>query len=173
MPVIDPVRANVDGTGRFLHVSEGVEIVYNIEATALELGSNGAVLTDGDRIESISINGEAIVVDGEVVPGDPLDMVVVDFLANGGDQTFGSHLSQDYGFTRLGLTDQNAVANYLELLSAGDTNFDIASDTRYDAAFDGRITVVPEPTCRTLIILALSCLVVGRSQPTSVHRTRE
>ena len=161
-PGIDPVRANVDGTGRFLHVSEGVEIVYNIEATALELGGNGDVLTDGDRIESISINGEAIVVAGEVVPGDPLDMVVVDFLANGGDQTFGAHLSQDYGFTRLGLTDQNAVANYLELLSGGDTSFDIASDMRYDASFDGRITVVPEPTSNLLIVVALSCLVVAR-----------
>ena len=161
-PGIDPVRANVDGTGRFLHVSEGVEIVYNIAATALELGSNGEVLTEGDRIESISINGEAIVVNGEVVPGDPLDMVVVDFLANGGDQTFGAHLSQDYGFTRLGLTDQNAVANYLESLSGGDASFDIASDVRYDAAFDGRINVVPEPTSNLLIVVALGCLAAIR-----------
>lgn len=170
-PGIDPVRANVDGTGRFLHVSDGVEIVYNIEATALELGSDGSILTEGERIETILINGEAIVVGGEVVPGDPLDMVVVDFLASGGDQTFGSHLSQEYGFTRLGLTDQNAIANYLESISGGDAGFDIAADTRYDSAFDGRITATPEPSSMLLMALALSAFILpcSRSVRSSKH----
>ena len=103
----DPIRDDVGGTGRFLHVSDGVEIVYDITATPQAFADDGSISQEGERLLSLTINGEPIVADGEVVPGAALTMTIVDFLANGGDQTIGSHLSQDYGFTRLGLSDQN------------------------------------------------------------------
>lgn len=163
-PGIDAIRAPVDGTGRFLHVSEGVEVVYDITATPMELDRDSNVLSSGERILSLVINGETIVAEGEVVPGDSLSMVVVDFLANGGDQTFASHLSQSYDFTRLGITDQNALAAYLGDLSGGDITFDIASDFRYDTMPDGRISPVPEPEGLGLPLVGLLLPVCWRKR---------
>ena len=163
-PGIDAIRAPVDGTGRFLHVSEGVEVIYDITATPMELDRDGNVLSNGDRILSLVINGETIVADGEVIPGDSLNMVVVDFLANGGDQTFGSHLSKSYDFTRLGITDQNALASYLGDISGGDITFDIASDFRYDAIPDGRISPVPEPEGLGLAWVGFVLFLVSRNR---------
>ena len=69
-PGIDPVRENIDGTGRFLHVSEGVEIVYDITATP-QAFEGDVISVAGERLLSLVINGETIVAGGEVVPGDP------------------------------------------------------------------------------------------------------
>ncbi len=161
-PDVDPIRDDVGGTGRFLHVSDGVEIVYDITATPQAFADDGSISQEGERLLSLTINGEPIVADGEVVPGAALTMTIVDFLANGGDQTVGSHLSQDYGFTRLGLSDQNALANYVTALSGGDDMFDIASDVRYDNVHDGRITAVPEPTGILLFLGGITALLGAR-----------
>ncbi|MFW6335864.1 MAG: 5'-nucleotidase C-terminal domain-containing protein [Phycisphaeraceae bacterium] len=162
-PGFNPIRDNVDGTGRFLHVSEGVEIVYDIFGTALELNREGEIVTEGSRILEVTINGVAVVEDGEVVTSETFDIATLDFLLNGGDQTFEDYLSEQYAFTRLGVSDQNALQAYLEMLAAGDPTFDIASDFRYDNVADGRITAIPEPG--TLILMGLGALAV-------LHRDR-
>lgn len=155
---INPIRDNVGGTGRFLHVSEGVEIVYDIFGTALELDNNGEIVTDGSRVLDVVINGVQVVEDGEVVTSETFDIATLDFLLTGGDQTFEDYLSQEYAFTRLGVSDQNALQAYLEMLAGGDPTFDIASDFRYDNAADGRVTAIPEPG--SLILMGLGALAV-------------
>ncbi len=156
-PGVEPDRANVGGTGRFLQVSEGVEIVYDITAQPLTFQQDDPttpedesvlLATSGDRIQSIVINGVTVVENGMVVdPSLTFDIATADFLARGGDQIFNSDdalfLSQDYSFTRLGLTDQNALQDYIEQLAMGDIGFDIASDSRYDNIADGRIVAIP------------------------------
>jgi len=164
-PGVNPIRDNVGGTGRFLHVSEGVEVVYDISADPLQLDGDGNVVADGSRILSLTVNGEVIVEDGVVVPGDPLDIATLDFLAGGGDQIFEDYLSQTYDFTRLGISDQNALQAYLEGLASGDPTFDVISDSRYDNVPDGRIvaTIVPEPaTIAIWILLGSACLLAYR-----------
>lgn len=155
---INPIRDNVGGTGRFLHVSEGVEVVYDIFGTALELNGDGEIITEGNRIVDVIVNGVEVVKDGAVVTSETFDIATLDFLLGGGDQTFESYLSQEYAFTRLGLSDQNALQNYIEMLAGGDPSFDIASDFRYDTTDDGRITAIPEPG--TLVLMGLGALAV-------------
>jgi 5'-nucleotidase len=157
---VDPVRANVDGTGRFLHVSEGVEIVYDLTADALELDNDGNLVAAGSRIVDLVVNGETVVEDGQVVSSSTFDIATVDFLANGGDQTFAAYLAQDYAFTRLSdpngglITDQSALESYLtQLAGAQGAGFDLVSDARYDNVADGRIVAIPEPTTAGLLAL--------------------
>lgn len=158
---IDADRANVGGTGRFLQVSEGVEVVYDITADALVLDNQGNVVTSGQRILSLIINDEVVVEDGLVVSASTFDIATGDFIAGGGDQIFNAnYLSQAYAFTRLLdssdgslLGDQETLEGYLRALAGGDPSFDIASDLRYDLTPDGRITAIPEPTAAALLSL--------------------
>lgn len=160
---VDPDQSTLPGadTGRFLHVSEGVEILYDIFATPLLLDDDGNILQLGERIVDIIINGVPIVVDGTVIAGDTLDIATLDFLAGGGNQIFNpNYLSQDYAFTRLGLTGQVALQSYVQYLSGGNASFDIASDARYDNTPDGRIVAfVPTPTAAAAGLMGL--LLVG------------
>lgn len=157
---INPIRDNVGGTGRFLHVSEGVEIAYDIFGTALELDNNGEIVTDGSRVLDVVINGVQVVEDGEVVTSETFDIATLDFLLTGGDQTFEDYLSQEYAFTRLGVSDQNALQAYLEMLAGGDPTFDIASIERYSAnpMTEGGVMAIPEPG--SLILMGLGALAV-------------
>ena len=159
---IDPIRDNVGGTGRFLHVSEGVEIVYDINGTAMELDGSGNITTAGSRIQSITINGVQIVANGAVIPGGTFDVATADFIANGGDQLFAAYLSQSYGFTRVGISDQNGLLDYIEGLANGNAAFDITSDSRYDTTPDGRIVATPEPA--SFVLLGLGGLALIRSR---------
>lgn len=160
-PGINPDQGPLGDTGRFLHLSENVSITYDITAQPLILNAQGFITQPGERIIELIINGEVVIQDGEVVPGGTFDLATADFTANGGDQVFNANfLSQDYGFTRLGVSDQQALEAYLRGLSGGDTNFDIISDVRYDNVPDGRIVVIPEPT--SLALLGLGGLLVAR-----------
>lgn len=165
-PGVEADRFGGDGTGRFLHVSEGVEVVYDITAQPLEVDDldvdgDGVLREDGARIISLIVNGTVVVQDGVVVSTETFDIATADFLANGGDQIFNSgafsYLSQDYTFTRVGISDQQGLQAYIEALAMGDNTFDLASDARYDAFADGRIIAIPEPA--TAGVLAIAGLV--------------
>jgi len=159
-PGINLDRRPVGGTGRFLQVSEGVEVVYDITAQPLELDRDGNVVAAGERIVGLVINGVTVIQDGVLVdPTLTFDVATADFLAGGGDQIFGEYLSQDYAFTRIeaaggGLvTDQNALQGYIEELAMGDATFDVATISAY-AMPVGRIVAIPEPATAGLAAAA-------------------
>ena len=91
-------------------------------------------------------DGTAIVRDGAVVPGDPVVLATIDFLANGGD----CYPLADIEFTKLGVSYQQALADYIAKDLGGTIT---AAD--YPAGGDNRITAVtpePEPEPATVTV---------------------
>lgn len=145
---VTPVGTN----GRFAQVA-GMKVVYDISKPAMLLGTN-VVTTQGVRVVSAELdNGTDLIVAGQPVPGVTVDIAMPAFSAAGGDQWFryasnGSvyYTAGQYGFTTLGATDQQALADYLIALdgTANGTGPAIDSDSRYDAVQDGRILAVSD-----------------------------
>jgi 5'-nucleotidase len=136
--------------GRFAQIS-GFRVVYNLFGQPMVLNTDGTVVTPGNRILDVTLDdGTPVILQGVAVPGLTLDIATLGFLATGGDQYFDrDYLSQSYqtSYTLLGITDQNALQDYI--VSFGGQN--IGADPRYDLAQDGRVTPVPEP-CSALLL---------------------
>ncbi len=161
-PGIAPVGTN----GRFAQIA-GMEVTYDITRAGLAFDSLGTITTPGQRVTDISIGGTAYLVADTWVNGvDPatttVDVATLGFLAGGGDQYFrtavsgtSTYLSQLYGFTTLGVTDHNALREFVDYLAAGNSGFDIASASPDyalpESVTGGRISVVPEPTLAGLL----------------------
>lgn len=99
-----------DGTGRFAQIA-GFNFEFNPTLTAIEIDVDGNITTSGERVINVTLDdGTAIIEDGQVLPDAPsVSLAIVDFLARGGDQyPFG-----DNEFTNLGVTYQQALANYI------------------------------------------------------------
>ncbi|MEQ8717645.1 MAG: 5'-nucleotidase C-terminal domain-containing protein [Acidimicrobiales bacterium] len=98
--------------GQFAQVSDTVSLFVDPNQPAREINRDGAcelVGNEGSRVRDLVIGGEAIVTDGQVVPGPDVTIATIDFLARGGDcYPFG-----DYESTALGVSYQAALANYV------------------------------------------------------------
>jgi 5'-nucleotidase len=164
-PGISPVGSD----GRFAHVS-GLILKYDISRPGFRFDENGNVTTSGERIRELQIGTDVVLQDGNWLV-DPisvtLDIATLAFSANGGDQWFrtaiggtNTYLSQLYSFTTLGVTDQNALQNYLGFITGGDNTVDVSSfkaDYGVLQSFDGgRISAIPEPGTWMLIGLGFS-----------------
>ena len=101
-----------DASGQFPHVS-GMKVVYDADGAAQGIDRDGdCELTEptGGRVWSVRLDdGTEIVRYGRVLDGEPVTIATVDFLANGGD----CYPLGDIGFTRLGITYQQALADYI------------------------------------------------------------
>lgn len=98
------------GTGRFAQVA-GLNLEYNPTQLALTFDEEGNIDEPGERVINVTLDdGTPIIADGQVLPDAPsVSLAIVDFLARGGDQyPFG-----DATFTNLGVTYQQALANYV------------------------------------------------------------
>ncbi len=133
--------------GQFPQVS-GFTFTYDPSAPARETDRAGDCSLAGDpgsRIRDVTLDdGTAIVRDGAVVPGDPVVLVTIDFLANGGD----CYPLGDIEFTKLGVSYQQALANYISEDLGGTIT---AAD--YPEGGDNRIVAVkaePEPVTVTV-----------------------
>lgn len=73
-------------------------------------GDCALVGNEGSRIREVTLNdGTSLVKNGRVIPGDPIRLATIGFLARGGDcYPFG-----DLEFVSLGITDQKALAEFL------------------------------------------------------------
>jgi len=163
-PGVQPVGSN----GRFAHLA-GMEVVYNIQAPGYAFDASGAATATPRRIVDMKIGGVAYLQEGQWLV-DPrnttVDVATLDFLARGGDQYFrtaiggsSTYLSQIYDFTAVGVTDQNALQQYLRFMAAGDVAFDVSS---YQADYaiqqriaGGRVSAVPEPAGWLTCVLAV------------------
>ncbi len=133
--------------GQFPQVS-GFTFTYDPTAPARETDRGGDCSLAGDpgsRIREVTLDdGTAIVRDGAVVPGDPVVLVTIDFLANGGD----CYPLGDIEFTKLGVSYQQALANYIS-----DDLDGIITPADYPEGGDDRIVAVeaePEPVTVTV-----------------------
>ncbi len=133
--------------GQFPQVS-GFRFTYDPSAPARETDRAGDCSLAGDpgsRIRDVTLDdGTAIVRDGAVVPGDAVVLVTIDFLANGGD----CYPLADIEFTKLGVSYQQALANYISEDLGGTIT---AAD--YPEGGDNRIVAVeaePEPVTVTV-----------------------
>ena len=134
--------------GQFPQVS-GFTFTYDPSAPAREsdrAGDCSLVGNPGSRIREVTLDdGTAIVRDGAVVPGDPVVLATIDFLANGGD----CYPLAGIEFTKLGFSYQQTLANYISEDLGGTIT---AAD--YPAGGDNRIVALmaePEPETVTVM----------------------
>ncbi|MDE0368667.1 MAG: 5'-nucleotidase C-terminal domain-containing protein [bacterium] len=135
--------------GQFAQVS-GFTLTYDPAAPAREIARDGdcsLVGNPGERVREVVLDdGTVIVSDGQVVAGGPVALATIDFLANGGD----CYPLADIAFTKLGVSYQQALANYISMDLGGKIT---AAD--YPAGGGGRIIALePEPETTGVIVRA-------------------
>ena len=100
--------------GQFAQVS-GFTLTYDPSAPAREIARDGDCSlagNPGERVREVVLDdGTVIVSGGQVVPGNPVVLATIDFLANGGD----CYPLADIDFTKLGVSYQQALANYISI----------------------------------------------------------
>ena len=126
--------------GQFAQVS-GFTLTYDPSAHAREIARDGDCSLVGDsgaRVREVVLDdGTVIVSDGQVVAGGPVALATIDFLAGGGD----CYPLADIAFTKLGVSYQQALANYISIDLGGKIT---AAD--YPVGGGGRIVALePEP----------------------------
>ena len=126
--------------GQFAQVS-GFTLTFDPSAPAREIARDGdcsLVGNPGGRVREVVLDdGTVIVAGGQVVPGDPVVLATIDFLVAGGD----CYPLADIEFTKLGVSYQQALANYI----SEDLGGTITAED-YPAGGGGRIVVLePEP----------------------------
>jgi len=101
-----------EAEGRFAQVA-GFTMTANPANPAREIDHEGdcALIGDpGSRVIDITLDdGTKIVEAGQVVPGDPVNVATVNFLANGGD----CYPLGDISFTPVGIVYQRALADFI------------------------------------------------------------
>jgi 5'-nucleotidase len=122
------------GTGRFAQIS-GFTFLWSTSGTAQELDADANVIVPGTRVTEVTLDdGTEIVTAGALVPGPDLTIATIDFLARGGDQ----YPYRGAPFTTLGVTDQQALANYITDELGG-----LISAAQYPEGGEGRIIPLP------------------------------
>ena len=119
------------GDGRFPQIA-GFTMTWDPNGTAQVLDDDGQVVTPGTRIRSVQLaDGNWLVLEGDVVAdAGPVHVATLDFLARGGDE----YPFRDAPFVTLGVTYQQAVANYIAQGLGG-----VVTAERYPAGGEGRI----------------------------------
>lgn len=152
---VDPQRSG-DGTGRFAQIA-GMQVVYDISKTAMVIPEEApfSLTTPGVRIISAKLDDDTdLIVDGVPVPAVTVDIAMPAFTAAGGDQWFryvqdglDYYTTGNYSYTTLGVTDQQALADFI---IARDGTVDgtgpalDATDAYNPAIKDGRIITISD-----------------------------
>jgi 5'-nucleotidase len=168
--VIDTVGSD----GRFAHLG-GMSVAYDVTRPGMVLSSS-AITTPGSRVQSIVIGGTTYLQNGSWLV-DPVattvDVALPAFSANGGDQYFRfaiggttTYLSQLYGYTTLGVTDQQAFRGYVDFMANGNTGFNVSGfrpEYGVTESFQGtRISAVPEPEVALVPAVAVAAAAFVR-----------
>ena len=161
-PGITPASSD----GRFAQIA-GMKVEYNIEKPGFRFDTAGNTLVAPERVVKLTIGGIDYLIDGfwQVDPmATTVDIATLNFSASGGDQWFrtaigGNHtyLSQIYTWTTLGLTDQNALQQYIQFMTGGNPGFDVSTfkpEYSVTQRFQGgRISAIPEPASIAFLVL--------------------
>jgi len=119
-------------SGRFAQVG-GFSFTYDPTATPSDI-EDGEIIVEGERILDVVLDdGTVIVSAGEVLPGDALNVAIVDFLARGGDE----YPFDGAPFTILGVSYQQALRNFIEGPLGG-----VVTATDYREGGEGRIVEI-------------------------------
>jgi 5'-nucleotidase len=122
------------GTGRFAQIS-GFSFEWTASGLGMVIDDEGNVTTEGTRVQEVLLDdGTPIVSGGTVIDGPPLNIAIVDFLANGGDQ----YPFRGIDFTTVGVTYQQALSNYIQNGLGG-----TITGEDYPEGGEGRITELP------------------------------
>ena len=125
-----------DAGDHFPQIS-GFSVTYDPTAPAREIARDRDCSLVGDpgaRVREVVLDdGTVIVRDGEVIPGAPVAIATLDFLALGGE----CYPLAGFPFTNLGVSYQQALVDYI----SGDLG-GVITATDYPADGDGRITTV-------------------------------
>ena len=134
--------------GQFAQVS-GFTLTYDPAAPAREIARDGDCSVSGNpgqRVRQVVLDdGTVIVSDGQVVPGDPVVLATIDFLANGGD----CYPLGDIDFTKLGVSYQQALANYISIDLGG-----MITAAAYPTDGAGRIVALEAPETTEVTVAA-------------------
>ena len=155
--------------GQWAQVS-GFTLTYDPAALARGIARDGncsLVGNPGGRVREVVLDdGAVIVADGQLVPGDPVILATIDFLVGGGD----CYPLTDITFTKLGVSYQQALANYISMDLGGRIT---AADYPVDRG--GRIVALrPEPETRTVTVQAGDYLrKIARTHLADENRWRE
>ena len=144
--LLEQAAEHIPGAGGNFAQISGFKFSYDPSAPARLTDRAGDCSLAGDpgsRVRDVTLDdGTAIVRDGAVVPGGPVVLATIDFLANGGD----CYPLAGIEFTKLGVSYQQALANYI----ADDLGGRVTA-AAYPAGGDDRITTVePEPVTVTV-----------------------
>lgn len=122
------------GSGRFAQIG-GFSYEWSASGIGQILDLDGNVVRAGTRVLHAALDdGTVLINNGAVVAGPDLTVATIDFLANGGDQ----YPYRGAPFTTLGVTYQQALANYIETGLGG-----LISAADYPEGGEGRITNLP------------------------------
>ena len=125
--------------GRFPQIA-GFSMTWDPNGTSQVLDDDGRVVTPGTRIRSVQLSdGTWLVRDGDVVAdAGPVHVATLNFLARGGDE----YPFRDAPFVSLGVTYQQAIANYIAQGLGG-----VVTAERYPEGGEGR-NVATDPPAR-------------------------
>ena len=125
------------GSGRFAQVA-GFYFAYDPSRQAIEIDSDGNIVTPGERVIRVILDDEAKLIEDGMIVVDPtytLAIATIDFLARGGDQyPFG-----DLDYSNLDITYQEALSNYIRHGLGG-----VITALDYPTGGKGRIVRLPD-----------------------------
>jgi 5'-nucleotidase len=119
-------------SGRFAQIA-GFSFTWDPAGTPSDI-VDGEIVVAGSRVVDVMLDdGTMIVEDGAVVPGEAIDIAIVDFLARGGDE----YPFDGAPFTNLGVSYQQALRNFIEGALAGSI-----TAAEYPEGGEGRIVEI-------------------------------
>lgn len=123
--------------GRFAHIS-GAQVEVSTACTAQVVGAGGVISTPGSRVREVTLDdGTKIVDDGAVVPGGPISIATVDFLAKGGDQ----YPFRGASYELTGTAYQRSLQDYLvDPVTEGGLEGSVTA-AQYPVGGEGRLSI--------------------------------
>lgn len=125
------IRLPAPGDGGFAHVG-GATVVIDPSFPARDADqSTGEQFAPGERVRELVLDDGTVLVTGGVTQDVTVDIVGLSFSLGGGDAY------PAVPFTRVGLTDQQALQNYIE-----DTLGGSVTEAQYPRGGEGRLTIL-------------------------------